>query len=396
MKRRKRQRVGKRRPANARHAQVHAKYRRVAPLVLYWQNNQLIFDSFAMQRKITADPVVCSILQFCGEWRSVGELESHFSQYRPASLRQVLRQLHAKGLLERYGDKPDSRMTRMEGWKAWNPAAGFFHFSTKDADFSEDPWQSFRALQRLAKWNPIPAPCKTYRNAPRISLPKSDADSEFARVLKARRTWRKYSRDALPLQALAAILELTFGIQDWAELPGIGRAAMKTSPSGGALHPIEAYVVTCRVQGLASGIYHYNSKNHSVEWMRRGINREELQRNLGHQRWFAGTAFVVLMTAVFGRTQWKYDHPRVYRSILLEAGHLCQTFCLTATWQGLAPWCTIALADAKWESLLGIDGVSESLIYAAGAGMKPGDETGAHIGKLSRVMRGRKRPRATV
>ena len=79
----------------------------------------------------------------------------------------------------------------------------------------------------------------------------------------------------------------------------------------------------------------------------------------------------MLMTAVFPRTQWKYEFPRAYRVVLAEAGHLCQTFCLTATWLGLAPFCTMALADSKIEKDLGIDGITESVIYAAGVGKRP-------------------------
>jgi SagB-type dehydrogenase family enzyme len=97
----------------------------------------------------------------------------------------------------------------------------------------------------------------------------------------------------------------------------------------------------------------------------------EIQRYLAGQWWFRGAAFVVFVSAVFGRTQWKYDYARAYRAVLIEAGHLCQTFCLTATWLGLAPFCTIALADTKIEESLGLDGISESVIYAMGAGHKP-------------------------
>ena len=79
----------------------------------------------------------------------------------------------------------------------------------------------------------------------------------------------------------------------------------------------------------------------------------------------------MLMTAVFPRTQWKYDIARAYRVVLAETGHLCQTFCLTATWLGLAPFCTMALADSKIERDLGIDGITESVIYAAGVGVRP-------------------------
>ena len=58
-------------------------------------------------------------------------------------------------------------------------------------------------------------------------------------------------------------------------------------------------------------------------------------------------------------------------TILAEAGHLCQTFCLVATWLGLAPFCTMGLSDRRIESDLEIDGVSESIIYAAGVGSRP-------------------------
>ena len=66
---------------------------------------------------------------------------------------------------------------------------------------------------------------------------------------------------------------------------------------------------------------------------------------------------------------WKYQHPRAYRVVLLDAGHLCQTFCLTATWLGLAPFCTAALKDTLIEKDLGIDGIRESVLYIAGVGL---------------------------
>jgi SagB-type dehydrogenase family enzyme len=74
------------------------------------------------------------------------------------------------------------------------------------------------------------------------------------------------------------------------------------------------------------------------------------------------------MTAVFERTMWKYPKGRAYRVVLLDAGHLCQTFCLVATWLGLAPFCTAALSDKLIEKDLQIDGINESVLYVAGVG----------------------------
>ena len=78
-----------------------------------------------------------------------------------------------------------------------------------------------------------------------------------------------------------------------------------------------------------------------------------------------------LVVSPTGRKLWRYDYARAYRSILAEAGHLAQTFCLVATRLGLAPFCSMALADSTIEKDLGIDGVSESVVYCAGVGTRP-------------------------
>jgi len=74
---------------------------------------------------------------------------------------------------------------------------------------------------------------------------------------------------------------------------------------------------------------------------------------------------------VFPRVQWRYPFARAYRTVIAEAGHHCQNVCLVSTWLGLAPFCTMALADSRIEKDLGIDGLTESVIYAAGVGPRP-------------------------
>jgi SagB-type dehydrogenase family enzyme len=91
------------------------------------------------------------------------------------------------------------------------------------------------------------------------------------------------------------------------------------------------------------------------------------------QRYFSGAAALFIMTAVFARTMWKYGRARAYRVVLLDAGHLGQTFCLTATRLGLAPFTTAALKDSLIENDLGIDGISESVLYVTGVGLPVGE-----------------------
>jgi SagB-type dehydrogenase family enzyme len=88
---------------------------------------------------------------------------------------------------------------------------------------------------------------------------------------------------------------------------------------------------------------------------------------------------MVFFTAVFKRIMWRYPYSRAYRAALAEAGHICQTFCLTATWRGLAPYCLMALADSLIERDLGLDGIHEAVLYAAGVGRPPAGSTWAPL-----------------
>jgi SagB-type dehydrogenase family enzyme len=345
--------------------------RRASSLVLYWDGQRLLFENYATGVRIFADPLAAQILHFFHRWRSVEALAAHFSDFTPASLFRAVAALERHTLLQRSDAAEDARTRAMSDWSPWNPSAGFFHFSTKDVRFSANRAALDRALRRKAKTSPMPPVVKRYPGAAVIKLPQPVDRGEFPRVLLSRRTHRQFAPVPVRLADLGTLLGLTWGVQDWLVLPGIGRSPMKTSPSGGARQPIEVYVVVRNVEGLAPGIYHYAADRHVLELMRRGATAHDFGRYLPAQPWFRGAAVLTLMTAIFARTRWKYQSPRAYRVVLAEAGHLCQTFCLTATWLGLAPFCTMALADSKIEAELGLDGITESALYAAGVGTRP-------------------------
>lgn len=354
-------------------------YRRSPWIISYWLGKQLVFENFATRKQITADPLICAVLDFFDEWHSPDESCRYLKDYQPASLRRTVHLLARHSFLQPSSMEEGPRERALRAWEAWNPAAGFFHLSTKDVDYDTVPENQAKAVRRLVRMKPMPRPVKDYPKAPHILLPQPKTDGEFARVLLERRTWRKYSSGAIGLSALGTLLGLTWGVQGWAKVPVLGPLALKTSPSGGALHPIEAYVVARNVRSLPPGLYHYCGAQHRLDLLRRGASSRQITRYLAGQSWFGGAAVVVLMTAVFSRTQWKYNYARAYRAVLMEAGHLCQTFCLVATWLGLAPFCTLALEDSILEKDLGVDGVGESILYAAGVGARPEKEAGARL-----------------
>jgi len=204
--------------------------------------------------------------------------------------------------------------------------------------------------------------------------------SDFPDVLLSRRTWRRFGTRALRLDELSTLLGLTWGVQAWMVVEGWGRMALKTAPSGGARHSIEAYVLVRRVDGLAPGLYHYQPASHELHQVRAQTaraSRAAIGAYLPRQTFYGNASALMLMSAVFARAQWRYAFARAYRTVLAEAGHHAQTFCLIATWLGLAPFCTMALADSRIEADLGIDGVGESVLYATGVGPRPADTSWA-------------------
>ncbi len=346
-------------------------YRRSPHLVCYWAGRQLFFENYVTRKRVRAAPLAFEVLELFDRWRPAEALAKHLPQFKPAALRVALAALEHCSLLERCDHLPFPAKSALDTWKDWSPAAAFLHFSTKDMCARRDIAEMTRRLRRQAKRVPMPSPVKRYPSAPRVRLPLPEVRGEFPQVLLARRTWRKFSTNAVKLSALSTLLGLSFGVRWWVDVPGLGRLALKTSPSGGARHPIETYVLARRVANLPPGLYHYAADKHCLERLKRGASSSQLVRYLAGQQWYGSAGALVLMTAVFRRPQWKYHSPRVYRAVLIDAGHLCQTFCLVATWLGLAPFCSMALADSLVEADIGIDGISESALYAAGVGSLP-------------------------
>lgn len=330
----------------------------------------MVIENYAARTRVAASPVTCQLLDVFESWSPAAILAEHFPAMSAASLARAHASLVRHRLLERSRTPPPPGGP-FTGWQSWNPAAGFFHFSTKDGHAPIEPDVSARVLRRRAESTPMPPAIKQYPGAPKVRLPEPDISGELALALRQRRTWRQFSRRRLDLAHLATLLGLSFGVQRWLDVPGLGRLALKTSPSGGSRHPIEAYVICLRVSGVDRGLYHYNAAAHRLELLRRGARASDVVRYLNGQWWFRDAGAVVLMTAAFDRTWWKYPAPRAYRVVLLEAGHVCQTFCLLATKLGLAPFTTMALADSRIEQDLGVDGVTESILYAAGVGTRP-------------------------
>jgi SagB-type dehydrogenase family enzyme len=351
---------------------VGVTYLATSGLVCYWQDGALVVHEPVSQTRHSVTPVAIAILHACREPQSFAALRSAFPGFTAATLRRLLAQMTASGALQRRRG-PSGAPDSASSWGQWSPVARFFHYATRDV-----PWATGEALQALeaalderVQRDPPPSPVKSTSSRHTVALPHAHREGEFRSVLLERRTWRAFSPARLPLTALAELLDLSFGVRGWVRTEGGERLPLKTSPSGGGRHPLEAYVVARNVRGLPAGRYHYAPDRHALELLRGGATARVLETYLGGQWWYRSAAAVVIMSAVLPRVWWRYETPRAYRSVLLDAGHVCQTFCLVATSLGLAPFCTMALADSRIERDLGLDGVHEVVLYAAGVGVRP-------------------------
>jgi len=213
---------------------------------------------------------------------------------------------------------------------------------------------------------------KIYRRAPVVPLPEDFPVGEMSleEAISQRRSIREFSGDAITLFELGKLLFFTNGITT-ARQDGKVTQFLRAAPSAGALYPIEIYPVVLNVTDLASGIYHYNVRDHALELLRPGDYRGTLHSLLLYQDFISTASLLFLMTAVFPRVKGKYGE-RGYRFSLLDAGHIAQNTYLVATAMNLGAVTIGGFLDDDLNALLGVDGVEEAMVYTTAIGKPKG------------------------
>jgi putative peptide maturation dehydrogenase len=264
----------------------------------------------------------------------------------------------------------------------WHRQAASFHAMTRWSDVRSSP--ALGSFPRdPAAW---PPPAHFHLPASVVAttaLPAPTGLGALSHALSRRRTTtRGFDVDAsVTLEQLSTILHWVYGSHGLREVvPGELTLVRKTSPSGGAQHPTEAYLVARRVDGLAPGLYHYGVEHHVLELLDDLVGRDLVALNeelLAGQAHLAGASVVFYLTSRYARTFWKYPrHAKAYKVLLLDAGHLSQTSYLVCAQLGLAAFVTAAINEANVDALLGLDAFTEGAVLATGCGvaLDPGAE----------------------
>ena len=343
--------------------------RRSPHLAIYFRRRRLICENYFTRHSFQANQSTLRLLEYFDSWKTASQATRAFGDFSRKSILDSIDNLLRHGLLITKGSEQD-RIDRRFGQEwLWPIPSRYYHFSTKIGETLDAPEQIRKYYQRYLKGKRQPPIYKTYPGRPTMKLPTwHGREAPLFHSLEKRRSTREFSGLPISLQQLSRILHYTWGRVSTYNTREFGRLLHKSSPSAGARHPIEAYAVVNNVDGLDRGIYHYSVKDHSLELLRQGDFREKCVSFAAGQQWTCMSSVLFIMTAVVARTAWKYRTPRVYRALLLDAGHLSQSFLLTSTALGLGAFCIGVISDLAIEKELGIDGISETALFVVGVG----------------------------
>lgn len=205
---------------------------------------------------------------------------------------------------------------------------------------------------------------------PIIALPRPDTivspPLDLRTAIEQRQSIRSYARQPLSLTDLSFLLWCTQGVK---RVQG-SYATFRTVPSAGARHALESYLLVNNVEGLERGLYRYLALSHRLQ----ELNTDpELPLRVTdaclNQQFILKSGVMFLWTAVPYRMTWRYSE-RGYRELHKDAGHVCQNLYLAAEAVGCGVCALAAYDDDTMHSLLGIDGISQFLIYCATVGKR--------------------------
>jgi len=214
-------------------------------------------------------------------------------------------------------------------------------------------------------WEAKPALYKEYPEAPKIDLPSFEPSHVMSldEALRQRKSIRDFQDKPISKRQLSYLLWASTGIQRQQD-----GYAFRTAPSAGALYPIETYVIVNNVKALEAGLYHYSIRDHHLELLARRELRHQIAAAALGQTMCAAAPAVFVWSAVFERCKWKYGQ-RAYRYIYLDAGHIAENLALAAVSLNLGTCEIGALFDDHVNAILGIDGIEESVLCMAVAGV---------------------------
>jgi SagB-type dehydrogenase family enzyme len=180
-----------------------------------------------------------------------------------------------------------------------------------------------------------------------LPAPERKGGMSLEEALAVRRSVREFEREPITDRELSQLLWATQGITS--------PDGLRTTPSAGALYPLEVSVAT------ASGFYHYEPREHRLALQLEGDLRPDLCRAALLQEAIVQAPAVFVIAAAYERMAHKYGEQRAPRYVHMEAGHAGQNLLLEAVALGLGGVLIAAFNDREVERVLSLSAVQKPL-----------------------------------
>ena len=266
----------------------------------------------------------------------------------------------------------------------WHPLAATLHAFTRWSGVNtvknsqDSGTETAVAMREVLGAPPVEAATRAATDDA-VTLPRIPPN-DFDALLARRATCRNFdAQRKVPFEQFSQLLQRVFAAQAEVRVSDDLVFLKKNVPSGGGLHPMECYLIVQHVEGVAPGLYHYQSTAHALEplavpegrsWDGDGL-RGFVMDMVAQQHWFADAHVLVILAPRFDRTFWKYrHHAKGYRVVALEAGHLSQTLYLSATEAGLGAFITGAINEVQIEEAFGLDPIQQGALAICGFGWR--------------------------
>lgn len=166
--------------------------------------------------------------------------------------------------------------------------------------------------------------------------PEISGRSHIEELIAKRRSVRRYKDKGFSESVIFRLLWAAQGISSCKE-------GLRTSPSAGALYPLEIHIVIGEGNETESGVYRYLPEEHSLVREISGDMREKLSKAALFQPMIKIAPVSIVISAVYARITDKYGN-RGLRYTHMEAGHAAQNICLLGVELGIGT-CTVGAFD---------------------------------------------------
>ena len=213
---------------------------------------------------------------------------------------------------------------------------------------------------------PTELPVREGARVIRLPDPKDLAVSDVT-VREAIEGWQQapyFSRSSLTLGELSFLLWCTQGVRK----TGDDEVQTRNVISGGSRYPLETFFVAGEVEGIPTGLYRYLPLSHRIVLEREASDLPfEMGTASMNFKVVTRAAVTFLWVGIPYRSTWALGN-RGYRSMLIEAGHVCQVLIFAAACIGSQVHALDLFHDEYMVRLANLDAGTQWPLYLAAVG----------------------------